>query len=108
MGVVGMGLWETGLPRRDGRTPWASYLTYQPVIRANSQGWPAGMAARILLDLLQRPVVGQLAAGLMPPILLWQSSYTKSATVSNFFGPPSRRTYGPKLGPGRRKWQTLA
>ena len=47
MGLVGMGLWETGLPRRDGRTPWASYLSYQPVSRANSQGWPAGMAARI-------------------------------------------------------------
>ena len=47
MAVVGMGLWETGLPRRDGRTPWAGYLSYQPVSRAISQGWPAGMAARI-------------------------------------------------------------
>ena len=43
----GMGLWETGLPRRDGRTPWANQLSYQPVSRANSQGWPAGMAARM-------------------------------------------------------------
>ena len=47
MGVVGMGLWETGLPGRDGRTPWASYLSYQPVSRAISQGWPADMTARI-------------------------------------------------------------
>ena len=42
-----MGLWETGLPRRDGRTPRATYLSYQPVSMANSQGWPAGMAAKI-------------------------------------------------------------
>ena len=42
-----MGLWEITLPRGDGRTPWVSYLSYQPVSRANSQGWPAGTAARI-------------------------------------------------------------
>ena len=47
MAVVGMGSWETGLPRRNGRTPWASYLSYQPVSRASSLGWPAGMTARI-------------------------------------------------------------
>ena len=47
MGLVGMGLWETGLPRREGRTPWASQLSYQPVSTASSQGWPAGRAARI-------------------------------------------------------------
>ena len=47
MGVVGMGLWETGLPRRDGRTPWASQLSHRPVSRASSQGLPAGMTARI-------------------------------------------------------------
>ena len=34
MGLVGMGSWETGLPWRDGRTPWASYLLYQPVSTA--------------------------------------------------------------------------
>ena len=44
MGLVGMGLWETGFPRRNGRTPWAIQLSYQPVSRANSQGRPVGMA----------------------------------------------------------------
>ena len=47
MGLVGMVLWEITLPRGDGRTPWVSYLSYQPVSRAKSQSWPAGMAARI-------------------------------------------------------------
>ena len=47
MGVVGMGLWETGSTRRDGRTPWTSQLSHRPVSRASSQGWTAGMTARI-------------------------------------------------------------
>ena len=38
MGAVGMGLYEIGLPRRDGRTPWASYLSYQPVADAQLTG----------------------------------------------------------------------
>ena len=46
-GLFGMGLWETGLPRRDGRTPRATYLSYQPVSRANSQERRAGITSRV-------------------------------------------------------------
>ena len=60
-----------------------------------------GQGGQDPLDLFRRPTVGQLAAGLTPSILPWQSSNELCHFAAD---PPQRRAYGSaQLGPRARK-----
>ena len=72
-----MGLRETGSTWRDGRTPWASYLPYQPVSRASSSG-----AART-------------------------RAYTPNSTMVDFIGEVCHPAGDPARGPRLRVRQDL-
>ena len=56
---------------------WPDAVGQSAFVSARQQGEQPGLAGghdgQDLLDLLQRPVVGQLAGGHTPPILQWQT-----------------------------------